>query len=64
MSKHEKLLDVLHGTAHDLHAAGTMDTTTKRKFVALCLAPLQEYSAAQVMRSRLRFNASRGRGQV
>ena len=35
MSKHDKLLDVLHGTAQGLHAAGVMDTTTLREFDAL-----------------------------
>jgi putative transcriptional regulator len=58
MSKHEKLLDVLHGTAQGLHAAGTMDATTMREFDALCLTPVQDYSAAQIKRLRLRFKAS------
>jgi putative transcriptional regulator len=44
MSKHESLLDVLHGTAKGLHAAGTMDDATMREFDALCLTPLQSYS--------------------
>lgn len=58
MSKHEKLLDVLHSTAQGLHATGTMDATTMRGFDALCLAPVQDYSAAQITRLRLRFKAS------
>jgi putative transcriptional regulator len=58
MSKHEKLLDVLHGTAQGLHAAGTMDATTMREFDALCLTPVQDYSASQIKRLRLRFKAS------
>ena len=48
MKKHEKLLDVLHGTAKGLHAAKTMDSVTMREFDALCLAPVREYSAGQI----------------
>lgn len=58
MSKHEKLLDVLHSTAQGLHASGTMDATTMREFDALCLTPVQQYSAAQIKQLRLRFKAS------
>jgi len=58
MTKHDKLLDVLHGTAQGLHAAGTMDAMTMREFDALCLTPVQEYSAAQIKRLRLRLKAS------
>lgn len=58
MTKHDKLLDVLHSTAQGLHAAGTMDAMTMREFDALCLTPVQVYSAAQIKRLRLRFKAS------
>jgi len=58
MTKHDKLLDVMHVTAKGLHAAGTMDAMTMREFDALCLPPVQEYSAAQIKRLRLRFKAS------
>ena len=58
MKKHDKLLDVLHGTAKGLHEAGTMDAMTMREFDALCLPPVHEYSAAQIKRLRLRFKAS------
>ena len=58
MTKRDKLLDVLHGTAQGLHAAGTMDAMTMREFDALCLTPVQEYSAAQIKRLRIRFKAS------
>lgn len=58
MSKHEKLLDVLHETAQGLHAAGTMDAITMREFDALCLAPVQIYSPSQIKALRLRFKAS------
>ncbi|MFZ6735880.1 helix-turn-helix domain-containing protein [Undibacterium sp. Ji42W] len=58
MSKHDKLLDVLQGTAQGLHAAGVMDATTMREFDALCLPPVQEYTAEQIKHLRLRVKAS------
>ncbi|MDL2354726.1 MAG: DNA-binding transcriptional regulator [Pseudomonadota bacterium] len=58
MSKHERLLDVLHSTAQGLHVAGTMDGATMRDFDALCLTPVQDYTAAQIKHLRLRFKAS------
>jgi putative transcriptional regulator len=58
MSKHDKLLDVLHGTAKGLHSAGVMDAKTMREFDALCLPPVKEFNAAQIKRLRLRFKAS------
>ena len=58
MKKHDKLLDVLHSTAKGLHKAGTMDVTTMREFDALCLLPVEEYSADQIKKLRLRFKAS------
>jgi len=58
MKKNDKLIDVLHETAKGLHAAGIMDAVTMREFDALCLPPLQNYSATQIKRLRLRFKAS------
>jgi len=58
MKNHDKLLDVLHGTAKGLHEAGVMEAKTMRDFDALCLPPVQEYNAAQIKRLRLRFKAS------
>jgi putative transcriptional regulator len=58
MSKPEKLLDVLYGTAKGLHADGTIDAMTMREFDVLCLTPVKDYSAAQITRLRLRFKVS------
>lgn len=58
MTKHEKLLTALHSTAQGLHAAGTMDAMTMREFDALCLTPVQDYTATQIRDLRLRFKAS------
>lgn len=56
--KPDKLLDVLQETAQGLHAAGVMGTTTMREFDALCLPPVQQYTAEQIKELRLRFKAS------
>lgn len=58
MTKKDKLLDVLHGTAQGLHAAGTMDAMTMREFDALCLTPIQQYNPEQIKKLRLRFKTS------
>jgi putative transcriptional regulator len=57
--KHDKLLNVLHSTAAGLHQAGVMDLTTMREFDALCLPPVQDYSAAQIKGIRLRLKPAR-----
>lgn len=56
MSK--SILDVVHGSAKGLHDAGVMDTMTMRKFDALCLPPIKEYSPAQIKRIRAKNQAS------
>ena len=59
--RHDKLMDVLHGTAAGLHKAGVMDLTTMREFDALCLPPVQDYNADQIKGIRLHFKASQER---
>ena len=54
----KKILDTVHETAHGLHKAGVMSTTTMRKFDAACLPPVKRMSAAQIKRLRTRNNAS------
>ena len=58
MSK--SILDVVHETAQDLHAAGVMKETTLREFDALCLPPVKEYSATQIKRIRTKNHVSQG----
>ena len=43
----KSILDMVHETAQDLHAAGVMKETTLREFDALCLPPVTEYTASQ-----------------
>jgi putative transcriptional regulator len=57
-TKNDSILQVMHGTAQGLHKAGLLDTTTMREFDALCLTPVEEYSAAEIKKIRLRFKAS------
>lgn len=58
MHKRDNLLDVLHDTAQGLHVTGVMDGMTMREFDALCLAPVQPYSAEQIKGLRLRLKSS------
>jgi putative transcriptional regulator len=54
----DKLLQVIHVSARDLHQAGLMDAVTLREFDVLCLPPIKEYSAARIKRLRQRNRAS------
>lgn len=54
------LLDVIHSSAKDLHDAGVMDLTTLREFDALCLSPVQEYTALQIKNIRTQVKVSQG----
>jgi putative transcriptional regulator len=56
----KSILDTVHDTAEDLHAAGVMKDTTLREFDALCLPQVKEYTAAQIKRIRTRSHASQG----
>ena len=56
----KSILDVVHDTAQDLHAAGVMKETTLREFDALCLPPVKEYTAAQIKCIRTKNHASQG----
>jgi len=56
----KSILDVVHETAQDLHAADAMKETTLREFDAMCLPPVKEYSATQIKRIRVKHHASQG----
>jgi putative transcriptional regulator len=56
----KSILEMVHETAQDLHAAGVMKETTLREFDALCLPPVKEYTAVQIKRIRLKNHASQG----
>ena len=54
------ILDVVHESARDLHDAGLIDEVTLKEFDALCLPPVNVYSATQIKRIRQRSKASQG----
>lgn len=56
----KSILDMVHETAQDLHAAGVMKEITLREFDALCLPPVKEYTALQIKRIRTKNHASQG----
>lgn len=56
----KSILDMVNKTAKDLHTAGVMKETTLREFDALCLPPVQEYTAVQIKRIRTKNHASQG----
>jgi putative transcriptional regulator len=54
----KSILEVVYGSAKDLHEAGAMKETTLREFDALCLPSVKEFTAAQIKRIRLKNKAS------
>ena len=54
----KSILDMVHDSAKDLHAAGVMKETTLREFDVLCLPPIKEYTAVQIKRIRTKNKAS------
>jgi putative transcriptional regulator len=60
MAKKSRILSEVLETAEDLHRIGLIDTETMRKFDALCLPPVPQYSAADIKRIRKANKASQG----
>ncbi len=54
----KSILEVVHETMEGLHEANVIDTKTMRKYDALCLPPVKNYTAAQIKRIRTRNKAS------
>lgn len=54
----EKLLDVAHEIAKDIHAAGGMDTQTMHEFDAMCLSTIKSYNPIQIKRIRTQNKVS------
>ena len=53
-----RILDAVHETARDLHAAGFIDMRTMQKYGALCLEPIPTYSSAKIRALRARHKLS------
>lgn len=56
----KSILDVVHEGAKELHEVGLMKDMTLREFDAMCLPPVEEYTAVQIKRIRMRNKASQG----
>ena len=56
----KSILNVVHESAKDLHAAGAMNEITLREFDALCLPPVTEFTAVQIKHIRTQNKASQG----
>ncbi|MCP1338024.1 DNA-binding transcriptional regulator [Idiomarina sp. M1R2S28] len=52
------ILKSVHKTAKGLKNSGVIDKTTMRKFDALCLTTVHEFSAEQVRALRLKYKLS------
>ena len=53
-----RIMNAVHETASDLHAAGFIDKRRMRDYDALCLAPIPDYSKAKIRALRQRHNLS------
>ena len=53
-----RILDAVHETASDLHAAGFIHKRWMREYDALCLPPVPEYSGANIRALRSRYKLS------
>ena len=56
--KKSRLLDAVHETARDLHAAGFIDKRRMREYDALCLAPVPDLSSDRIKELRERHRIS------
>lgn len=52
------ILKSVHKTASGLKKSGVIDKTTMRKFDALCLTSVHEFTPEQVSNLRLKYNLS------
>ncbi len=53
-----RILETVHETARDLHAAGFIDKRKMRLYDALCLAPVPGYSSRRIRALRKRHKLS------
>jgi len=53
-----RILEAVHRTALDLHEAGFIDKRRMRKYEALCLGPIPEYTGASIRALRDRYQVS------
>lgn len=53
-----RILAAVHETARDLHDAGFIDMRRMRRYDALCIEPVPEYSSASIRALRERYKLS------
>jgi putative transcriptional regulator len=53
-----RILEAVHETARDLHDAGFIDMHSMRRYDALCLEPVPEYSSESIRALRERYKLS------
>ena len=53
-----RILEAVHETGRDLHAAGFIDMRTMQRYDALCLEPVPAYSSAKIRALRARHKLS------
>lgn len=53
-----RILNAVHETAQDLHAAGFIDKRRMREYDALCLPPIPDYSSENIRTLRNRYKLS------
>lgn len=53
-----RILDAVHETAADWHEAGLIDLHQMRKYDALCLSPVPDYSPEKIRELRTQNNLS------
>ncbi len=53
-----RIMDAVHETARDLHAAGFIDKRSMRRYDALCLEPVPKYSSEKIRALRERYKLS------
>lgn len=53
-----RILETVHATARDLHAAKFIDMRTMQNYDALCLEPVPSYSSAKIQALRARHKLS------
>jgi putative transcriptional regulator len=53
-----KILEAVHETARELHAAGFIDRRSMQRYDALCLEPVPDYPSAKIRALRARHKLS------
>ena len=58
MTHKNRLFEAIHETAQDLHNLGFIDKRSMQNYDALCIAPVPDYTPAQIRTLRDRYHIS------